>query len=210
MGVVGAGFLGLTCGRGGSLAAAAAPPVSSFSCALLESVCHLAAGPGGFLSPTTTIASVTSAGGKQEGGARGGAKGTVPGTAQKMSKRQAFASAVPAAGGGISISQRSAASKVFREMLLIAFPAPALGGWVESPSPGTSRWVWHRLFVTGALERSIRHSLVSGVGGLRALMGAEDLGLSCCGIKGDLVKNRPRDSSGSSAQAGWAQAGGSA
>lgn len=108
--------------------------------------------------------------------------------------------------GGISISQRSAASKVFREMLLIAFPAPALGGWVESPSPGTSRWVWHRLFVTGALERSIRHSLVSGVGGLRALMGAEDLGLSCCGIKGDLVKNRPRDSSGSSAQAGWAQA----
>lgn len=93
-------FLGLTCGRGGSLAAAAAPPVSSFSCTLLESVCHLAAGPGGFLSPTTTIASVTSAGGKEEGGARGGAKGTVPGTAQKMSKRQAFASAVPAAGGG--------------------------------------------------------------------------------------------------------------
>lgn len=76
-----------------------------------------------------------------------------------------------------------------------SFGAGGGGVWMESPSPGTSRhpwrWVWHGLFITGAPDRSICHSLGTGVGGLRAPMGAEDLGLPFRGVKGDLVKSKP-------------------
>lgn len=87
--------------------------------------------------------------------------------------------------------------KFLRTMPLIAFaglePGEGAGG-----SDGKSfaeceprRWVWHGLFITNAPDRSVRHSLGSGVGGLGAPMGAKDLGLSCCEIKGDLAKSEP-------------------
>jgi len=60
------------------------------SVTLSESVCHLAAGPGGFLYPPTTVAPAAVCQ-RGRGGARGEARGTVPGPEQKMSKRWASA-----------------------------------------------------------------------------------------------------------------------
>lgn len=187
-------FLGLTCGRGGSPTAATAhPPSPSPARSRRASAARPLVPAAFYIPPGDCICCIC----WREGGVRGGVRGTIPGTEQKMSKRRAFAGSDSAADGGISISRRTAASKVFQAMLLIAFAALELEwgeDWMESPSPGTSRhrrrWIWHGLFITGTPDRSIRHSLGSGVGGLSALMGAEDLGLSFCGIKGDLVKSK--------------------
>lgn len=65
---------------------------------------------------------------------------------------------------------------------------------MESPAPGTRRprpqRIWYGLFVTGVQDRSIHHFMGSSVGGLHAPMGAEDLGLSFHGMKGDLFKSK--------------------
>lgn len=112
-------------------------PSVPLSRTLPASVCRSATGPGGFLyPPRDRICCIC----WREGGVRGGARGTVPGTEQKMSKRRTFAGSDSAADGGISISGRTAASKVFQAMLLIAFAA------LELESAGGIGWkVLHRV-----------------------------------------------------------------